>query len=68
MPDQSQPQLYSRAASGDEAAFGQVYTLLAPAIYRHAFFRVSDQKAAEDIMADTFCKVWEYVAAGKAVG
>lgn len=59
--------LLERAASGDSDAFSQVYERFAAAMYRHAYFRVSDKALAEDIMADIFLKTWEYIAAGKRV-
>ncbi|MEK9152418.1 MAG: RNA polymerase sigma factor [Patescibacteria group bacterium] len=68
MPENRQEQaLFDRAAKGDQIAFGEVYTRLAPAIYRHAYFRVSDSGVAEDVMAETFMKAWEHIAAGKEI-
>jgi RNA polymerase sigma-70 factor, ECF subfamily len=48
-------------------AFMKAYDQYADAIYRHCYFRVSDSAIAEDIMQETFMRVWDYMRQGKDV-
>ena len=43
------------------------YEAYADAIYRHCYFRVYNADLARDIMQETFCKTWAYMAEGKEV-
>lgn len=54
--------LLKRLKKGDHSSFTEAYDLLAPKLYRHAFFRVSSHEIAEDIMGQTFLKAWESVS------
>lgn len=45
----------------------QAYEDFADAIYRHCYFRVSDKPRAEEIMQETFMRVWKYMADGGKV-
>lgn len=47
--------------------FLAAYDSYAEAIYRHCFFRVFSAAKAEDIMQESFMRVWEYLADGKEV-
>lgn len=47
-----------------ESAFLAVYDKDADALFRFAFFSVRDRELAKDLVADTFTKVWEYLAKG----
>ncbi|PJE75868.1 hypothetical protein COV04_02900 [Candidatus Uhrbacteria bacterium CG10_big_fil_rev_8_21_14_0_10_48_11] len=49
--------LYDR----DADAFGELYDVYAPRIYRYIYFKVSSSVEAEDLTADVFLKTWEYV-------
>lgn len=40
--------------------FMEAYDAYAESILRHASFRVSDRKVAEDITSETFMKAWDY--------
>lgn len=51
--------LVEAARSGDRAAFGQVYDLLAPKVYRFAMARLSSAPDAEDVVAETFIAAWK---------
>jgi len=48
-------------------AFLKAYDELADAIYRHCFFRVYSQARAEDLMQETFIKVWHYCSNGNTI-
>lgn len=47
--------------------FLDAYERYAEAIFRHCFFRVWSREKAEDIMQDTFLKIWQYLDAGKEI-
>lgn len=44
-----------------EEKFMEAYDAHAESILRHAIFRVSDKKVAEDIVSETFTKTWDYM-------
>ena len=46
------------AKQGSSEAFGQLYDLLAPRIYKFISFKVQQREQAEDILQDTFIKAW----------
>lgn len=48
-------------------AFIEGYDRFADAIYRHLVFRVFSKARAEELMQETFLKVWQYLADGKRV-
>lgn len=50
-----------------ESEFTIAYDLYADALFRFAYFAVHDREIAKDLVADTFTKVWEYIAKGQAV-
>lgn len=45
----------------DAEAYGQVYDLYSPRIYRFIYFKVSNQDEAEDLTSETFLKCWQYL-------
>jgi len=53
-----------RVSAKIENNFLNAYDLYSDQIYRHCFFRVSDEERATDLVADTFTKVWQYLAQG----
>lgn len=50
--------------SNEQEAFLKAYDELADAIYRHCFFRVYSKGRAEELMQETFMKVWNYILSG----
>jgi RNA polymerase sigma-70 factor, ECF subfamily len=50
--------LTARTQLGDPKAFGELYDLMAPAIYRYLYFKLRMREDAEDIAAETWQKVW----------
>ena len=58
-PEPEQKGLILRAIQGDEDAFSRLYALYQSAIYRYVFFRVSDEKDAEDLTEEVFVRAWE---------
>lgn len=53
--------LYRIRAKKDPEAFGKVYDLYAPRIYRFVYFKVSSKEEAQDITAEVFLKAWQYL-------
>jgi RNA polymerase sigma-70 factor (ECF subfamily) len=50
--------LVERAQNGDADAFGELYRLHAPAVFRFLFAHLSDRMDAEDLTVEVFFKVW----------
>ena len=50
--------LWSRARSGDRAAFGTLFERHANAIYNYCFRRVGDWSTAEDLLSIVFLEAW----------
>ena len=53
--------------SREEKAFLEAFEAHADALYRHAYFRISDKERAYDLAQDTFLKAWDYVAGGGTI-
>jgi len=51
--------LVRRAASGDAEAFGHLYVRHLDAIYRYVFYKVGNEKKAEDLTEEVFLSAWE---------
>lgn len=52
-------QLIERAIKGDPDAFARLYDSYVDAIYRFVFFRIRDERGAEDLTSQVFLKAWE---------
>lgn len=50
--------LVARARKGDTAAFGVLYDLHMPTVYRYLRYRVPDAATAEDLCQDVFVSAW----------
>ncbi len=50
--------LVKRVQEGDKDAFGEIYKIFFPKIYRFIFFSVRDKDLAEDIAQSTFLRAW----------
>ena len=59
-----EPELLRRAAQGDKQAYGQLYERYLEPLYRYAYFRLSNEKEAEDLTAQVFLKAWEQITSG----
>jgi RNA polymerase sigma factor (sigma-70 family) len=53
--------------SREEKAFLEAFEAYADALFRHAYFRLSDKERAYDLTQDTFLKTWDYVAGGGVI-
>jgi RNA polymerase sigma-70 factor (ECF subfamily) len=54
--------LFSRAKTGEIAAFGEIYNLFFKKIYRFIFFRVGHKEVAEDLAEEVFLKAFAKIA------
>lgn len=50
-----------------EEGFLEAFDLYADALFRHAYFRVSDRDKAKDLVSDAYAKTWDYVVKGHIV-
>jgi RNA polymerase sigma-70 factor (ECF subfamily) len=53
--------LVRRATSGDAEAFGELYVRHLEEIYRYVFYKVGNQKRAEDLTEQIFLNAWEAI-------
>lgn len=60
--EEDQRALVGRARQGDASAFGDLYMSLLDELYRYIYYRVSDERDAEDLTEVTFLKAWEGLA------
>jgi RNA polymerase sigma-70 factor (ECF subfamily) len=51
--------LLKEAKNGSAEAFGQLYEIYAPQVFRFLYARLDDRFDAEDLTEETFIKVWE---------
>lgn len=63
----SQKLLLLKLKTKDPEAYGHFYDLYVTKIYRFIFFKVSSHEEAEDLTAETFLKIWEYLFENKKV-
>jgi DNA-directed RNA polymerase specialized sigma24 family protein len=56
---QNESQLVSLAKTGDADAFVQLYDAYVEGVYRYVYFRVINDKAAEDLTSQVFREAWE---------
>lgn len=47
--------------------FLSAFDAYADALFRHAYFRVSDREKAKDLVADAYTKTWDYIRKGNEV-
>jgi RNA polymerase sigma-70 factor (ECF subfamily) len=48
--------------------YAELYDLFIDKIYRFVFFKVNNQEEAQDLTADVFLRVWQYIQEKKKVG
>jgi RNA polymerase sigma-70 factor, ECF subfamily len=53
--------------NASEKAFLSAFDAYADALYRHAFFRLSDTEKAKDALQETFTKTWDFIVKGNVV-
>ncbi len=52
---------------GDGESYGLIFDFYHEKIYRFVYLKVSSTADAEDITAETFLKVWQYIKEGKKI-
>ncbi len=60
--------LVQRAVKRDKEAFSTLYDRTVERIYRHIYYRVSNQADAEDITQETFTRAWKVIDKYRASG
>ncbi len=53
--------LVRRAQEGDQAAFGKIYELHQPVVFRYVYYRVGDVSTAEDLTSTVFTRLVEKI-------
>jgi RNA polymerase sigma-70 factor (ECF subfamily) len=53
--------LVQRAIGRDAEAFGRLYDMHVDRVYRHIYYRVSNEQDAEDLTQQVFFKAWEAI-------
>lgn len=53
--------LLYKIRQGDTESFGVIYDFYHEKIYRYVFLKLPTQEDAEDVTADTFLRVWQYL-------
>lgn len=59
--------LIRQIKNGDEQAFTSFYNKYKQEIYRFIYFKTSDTAKAEDLLSDTFLKVFKYIQTGNEI-
>jgi RNA polymerase sigma-70 factor (ECF subfamily) len=65
---ESEDYLVQQAVRRDRAAFTALYDLCVAQVYRHVYYRVSNQADAEDITQEAFVKAWKAIGKYKRSG
>ncbi len=60
-------ELLTKAVAGNREAFGQLYDLYAPKIFRFIRLKVGSQTLAEDLSSESFLRIWEYLQKEKEI-
>jgi len=58
-------ELAAKIISGDKDAFGQLYDIYAPRVFRFVRIKVGSQALAEDLTSESFLRIWEYLVKDK---
>jgi len=65
---ESEDHLVQQAVKRDRAAFAALYDRCVDQVYRHVYYRVSNQADAEDITQEAFVKAWKAIGKYKKTG
>jgi len=53
--------LVQRAIGHDAEAFGRLYDMYVDRVYRHIYYRVSNEADSEDLTQQVFLKAWQAI-------
>ncbi|MFW0837829.1 MAG: RNA polymerase sigma factor [Candidatus Komeilibacteria bacterium] len=56
--------LILKARLGDKSAFANIYNKYVSRLYRFAYYKTSNKEMAEDLVSQTFLKMWEKILVG----
>jgi len=65
---ESEDFLVQQAIKGNRAAFSSLYDQCVEKVYRHVYYRVSNQADVEDITQEVFVKAWQAIDKYKNTG
>jgi RNA polymerase sigma-70 factor, ECF subfamily len=65
---ESENHLVQQAIKRDKTAFSTLYDSCVDRVYRHVFYRVSNQSDAEDITQEVFTRAWKAIDKYKPAG
>lgn len=65
---ESEDYLVQQAVKRDRTAFGSLYDCCVDRVYRHVYYRVSNQADAEDITQEVFARAWKAIDKYKKTG
>lgn len=60
--------LVQQAVEHDRAAFGSLYDKYIDRVYKHVYYKISNQAEAEDITQETFIRAWQAIGGYKKTG
>ena len=66
--NESEDHLVQKAVKRDRAAFSSLYDSCIDRVYRHVYYRVSNQADAEDITQEVFARAWQAIDRYKKTG
>ncbi len=61
-------ELVQQAVEHDRAAFARLYDKYVDRVFKHVYYKVSNQHEAEDITQETFIKAWEAIGGYRRTG
>lgn len=59
---------YIMSKTSIKLRFKEAYDEHSDALFRYAFYKLSDREKAKDVVQDTFVKVWEYLVSSESAG
>jgi RNA polymerase sigma-70 factor (ECF subfamily) len=65
---ETESRLVQEAVERNRTAFSELYNRYVEQVYRHAYYRVSNQADAEDITQETFLRAWKSIDKYKSTG
>lgn len=65
--EHSVEEILTRCRAGDTEAFGEIYDIFLPEIYRFILYKVHNKELAEDLTEDTFLKAFKEIHSYKDI-
>jgi len=64
---EQEKEILKRVHSGESEAFGELYDVYAPKIYRFVRLKVDSQETAQDLTSEAFLKMWKFLQEQKKI-